>query len=294
MKRYKGNPILKPIPSNPWESRAVFNPGIISLEGRVHLLYRAMGDDGVSRLGYASSPDGYTIEERFPNPVFEPSLPADRYGCEDPRLTPMDKRCIMTYTGLRDKVLYAHQISITQIGLEDLLHKRWRWGERWLPFPGVRNKDAVIFPRKIRNRYVMYHRIHPDICIAYSDDLHNWYDIKAVVEPRPGMWDCWKVGAATPPIEVSEGWLLIYHGVDFEKVYRIGTLLIDKENPEEIIYRSEDPILEPTEDYERFGNVPNVVFSCGATIMDGNLLLYYGGADTVIGVAIYDLGELIP
>jgi len=271
----------------------VFNAAAVYLDKRVHILYRAMGEDGVSRLGYASSSDGYHIEERLPYPVFEPRDPTERDGCEDPRLTPIDGRYIMAYTALRDRVRCTFQAAITSISMEDLSYKRWNWGERQLPFPGIRNKDAVIFPDRIKDRYVMYHRIDPDICVAYSDDLRRWYDIKAVIEPRSGSWDCLKVGAAGPPIDIEEGWLLIYHGVDARFIYRLGVIILDKENPERVIHRSEEPILEPTEDYERFGCVPNVVFSCGAILLDGQLLIYYGGADTVIGVATFDLNEVL-
>ena len=293
MKRFNGNPILRPISEHAWEARAVFNAATVYVGERVHILYRAVGNDGVSRLGYASSSDGYHIEERVPSPVFEPANFTEKYGCEDPRLTLRNEQCIMAYTALRDSISNAHQIALTSIATDDFINKRWNWGERRTPFPGVRNKDAVILPCKVKGRYVLFHRIDPDICIASSDDLEHWSDIKAIITPRLGKWDCLKVGAAGPPIEISEGWLFIYHGVNFERVYRLGILLLDKDDHERILYRSEKPILEPTTDYERFGRVPNVVFSCGAILMDDQILIYYGGADTVVCVAAYDLGELI-
>ena len=293
MKRFEGNPILEPISSHRWESRMVFNVAAVNLDDTIHLVYRAVGDDGISRLGYASSSDGYHIDERLPDPIFEPSNESERDGCEDPRLTHLEGRCVMTYTALRSLVRCAFQVGMTTISTDDFLHKRWDWGERLLPFQGIRNKDAVVFPRKIDGRYVMYHRIEPDVCVAYSDDLQRWCDIKTILEPRVGMWDGFKVGAAGPPIEVSDGWLFIYHGVNFDKVYRLGVAMVDKDDPENVVYRSEDPILEPAEDYERFGKVPNVVFSCGAVPLDDKILVYYGGADTVVCVATYEENELI-
>jgi predicted GH43/DUF377 family glycosyl hydrolase len=293
MKRFQGNPILKPIPKHAWEARAVFNAAALHVGGRVHVLYRAVGNDGVSRLGYASSLDGYDIEERLSSPVFEPANHAEKDGCEDPRLTFLGEQCIMAYTALRDRVSNAYQIALTAIATNDLVNERWNWGERRTPFVGVRNKDAAILPRKVNGRYVMFHRIDPDICITYSEDLQHWSGIKAIVGPRLGKWDCLRIGAAGPPIEISEGWLFIYHGVNFERVYRLGALLLDKDDPERVLNRSESPILEPTTDYERFGRVPNVVFSCGGILMDDQLLIYYGGADTVVCVATYDLSELI-
>ena len=293
MKRFQGNPILRSVSMHPWESRRVFNATASFMEKRVHILYRAMGNDGISRLGYASSSDGYLIEERLSFPVFEPAINAEKMGCEDPRLTILDGGFAMTYTALCE---YNHQlvyqVALTSITIEDFVKKSWKWGNRRLPFLGIRNKDAAIFPRKINGKYVMFHRIEPDICVAYSDDLERWYDIKAVMRPRTKNWDCWKVGAAGPPIELNEGWLFIYHGVNFDKIYSLGVALLDRRNPEIVLYRSEKPILTPVEDYERFGKVPNVVFSCGNILMDSQLIIYYGGADSVLCVATYDLSEL--
>ncbi len=295
MKRFKDNPILQPIITNPWESKEVFNPAAMRIHERVYLLYRALGNDGISRIGYAASSDGYKIDERSPTPVFEPNNVAEKYGCEDPRLTLFDNQLVMAYTALAEidhELLY--QISLTSISVDNFLNKQWEWNERLLPFRDIRNKDAALFPKKIGGKYVMFHRLEREMCLAYSDDLKRWYDIKALMRPRTTSWDSWKIGAAGPPIEINEGWLAIYHGVSFEKVYSLGALLLDRENPEKILYRSEKPILTPVTDHERFGKVPNVVFSCGNVLIDGKVLVYYGAADSVICVATYELGELVP
>ncbi|MFB0558905.1 MAG: glycosidase [Candidatus Bathyarchaeia archaeon] len=289
MGRFEGNPIIKPVEHHPWESRYVFNPAMIRLGGRIHIFYRAMGEDMVSRLGYASSEDGYNINERLPYPVFEPVTPSEWRGCEDPRLTLLEGRCLMTYTAYGD----IYQIGITTISVDYILEKRWEWGERYYPFPNIRNKNAVIFPDRIRGRYAMFHRLDPSIYISYSDDLRSWDTPKLVMIPRKDSWDCVKIGSASPPIELDSGWLLIYHGVDEKRTYRLGAAIFEKENPERIVYRTKEPILEPDEDYERLGFVPNVVFSCGSVLMDSKLLISYGGADTVIGVATFDLSEII-
>jgi predicted GH43/DUF377 family glycosyl hydrolase len=109
--------------------------------------------------------------------------------------------------------------------VDDFLARRWRWGERLLTFPGIHNKDAVLFPEKFKGDYVMFHRIEPDICIARSDDLNRWYGLKYVLGPRASGWDAWKIGAAGPPFLVNEGWLLIYPGVSRAKVYSLGVVL---------------------------------------------------------------------
>ena len=295
MKRYQHNPILEPIGTHAWESRLVFNAAAFAANNRVHILYRAMGDDNVSRIGLASSSDGYNIDERLPLPVFNPSNDAEKDGCEDPRLTLFDDTLVMAYTAFGIHSQHSvYQIGLTSIRMDDFLARRWQWGERLLAFPGIHNKDAVLFPEKIKGDYVMFHRIEPDVCIARSDDLRRWYGLKFVLGPRESGWDSWKVGAAGPPILINEGWLLIYHGVNADKVYSLGVALLEKNNPENVIYRSEEPILTPTENYERFGKVPNVVFSCGQVMMDDQLLIYYGGADTVLSVATCELGELLP
>lgn len=295
MRRYKGNPILEPKGENPWESRLVFNSAAIHLKDKIHLLYRAMGNDGVSRIGYANTSDGCNIDYRSANPVFEPSEEVELKGCEDPRLSLLEDKIVMAYTALCELDHgQLYQISLTSIAIEDFLSQKWKWDNRLLPFRGIRNKDAVIFPRKINGKYVMLHRFDPDICLAYSDDLKRWYDLRYAFGPRVKSWDSWKIGAGGTPIEVNEGWLVIYHGVSFEKVYCLGVALLGKNNPEEVIYRSEIPVLVPAEDYERFGKVPNVVFSCGNILLDNEVLVYYGAADSVLCVATYELGELLP
>jgi predicted GH43/DUF377 family glycosyl hydrolase len=295
MNRFKGNPILVPNKKNSWENYAVFNAAAIYGNSQVHIVYRAMGDDNISRLGYATSNDGFTITERLDEPIFLPANHAERDGCEDPRLTIIGDQVLMAYTAFRNHDYpIVFQISLTSIGLNDLLNRQWNWKERILPFPGVRNKDAVILPGKVDGKYVMYHRIEPSICVAYSDDLKQWHGFKSIMEPRDKMWDSLKIGAAGTPIELNEGYLFIYHGVDHQKNYSLGAALLDKDNPEKVLFRTDKPILSPCEGYECVGQVPNVVFSCGNVKIDDQVIVYYGGADSVLCAASYELNELLP
>ena len=289
MVRFEGNPILEPIEDHPWESRYVFNTAMISLGGRIHYFYRAMGEDKVSRIGYASSEDGCHIDLRLPNPVFEPSCFLEKYGCEDPRLSVIGDRYVMTYTAYGD----IFQVGITSISSSDILEMNWAWGERRFPFPNTWNKNAVVFPRMIGGRYIMLHRHEPDICIAHSGDLCSWKHTDIMMRPRQGRWDSAKIGAAGPPMELEDGWLLVYHGVDDDRTYRLGAAILDKDDPRKVRGRTDEPILEPREEYERVGQVPNVVFSCGSVIVDEKLLISYGAADTVIGVASFRLDEIL-
>ncbi|MCW3994850.1 MAG: glycosidase [Candidatus Bathyarchaeota archaeon] len=295
MKRFEGNPILKPDGKHDWESRTVSNAAAILLDKQIHLLYRAMGNDNISRIGYAVTTDGYNIDERAPDPAFSPIMEAENAGCEDPRLTVLGDSLIMTYVAYGQYAYHkVYQVALTSIPITNFLARQWIWGERRLCMPGIRNKDAIVFPKKINDEYIMFLRFDPDICIARSNDLNLWYKLEFVMGPRLDSWDSFKVGATGLPIELNEGWLFIYHGVNYSNVYCLGVALLDKERPEQVIYRGKEPILTPEKDYERLGKVQNVVFSCGNVLIDDKVLVYYGGADSVLCVATYDLAELLP
>ena len=304
LQRYKENPILTAT-EYLWESRLVSNPAAIYLGGKTHLLYTAWGGDRKVRLGYASTSDGFRIDERLDQPVFFPKeRDFENQGVEDPRLTLLEGRVYLTYTAkLVEKGICRPAIS--SISPEDFLAKNWSWFKHRLLLPEhiESNRNVVIFPEKIQGRYVMYHR--PifledigSIWVAYSYDLRNWTDHKKIAGPRSGMWDDAKIGAGSPPIKLKDCWLLIYHGVHQKDwSYRLGVMLIDLENPEKILYRSEKPILEPEKDYELYGTAPRVVFSSGAVLIGDQLFVYYGGADKVIGVSskarIFDLESIV-
>jgi len=300
LKRFEGNPILKPIKNHDWE-KYVYNPGAIFLEDKVHIIYRAMGKDHVSRFGYASSKDGFHIDERLDEPIFIPSREFEESvvkfynsGVEDPRVVKIGKKIYMTYAAVDGRVAY---IALASIDVKDFLNKKWKWKRHGILFPDCDGRDAVLFPKKIKNRFVLYPRFKPDISVSYSKDLKNWTKPKRVMKSRKGMWDDLKIGAGTPPILTEKGWLLIYHGVQATRkgnIYRVGLALTDLENPEKILFRSEKPILEPVKKYERIGQVNNVVFPCGAVVLEEKLYVYYGGADSVVCVATADISKLLP
>lgn len=303
-------PILEPVQSHRWESRYVLNAAAVRLEGTVYILYRAYGDEDISRIGLAWTRDGVTIDGRLDEPVFYPANASESAGCEDPRVTVIGERMYMLYTAW-DRVV--PQIALASIPVRDFLDRRWdRWHRHGLGFPGLSNKDAVLYPRKFDGKYVLYHRIDPNMWVSYLDDLEcPWPRTghKVVIGPRPGMmWDGLKIGAGAQPIETTAGWLNIYHGVDYERSYRLGVLFTDLEDPSKVLYQSPNPILEPAVDFEvgkgAGGDfwVPNVVFTCGAVPAqdkevigpDDEVLVYYGAADTAIGVAKGRLKDLVP
>lgn len=290
LRRFSNNPILKPIKKHKWECGAVFNCATVFDGKIVHLLYRAIGeyDTYISRLGYAFSKDGFNFE-RSDKPVFEPKEKYERFGCEDPRVTQIDNKFYITYTALSSRAWSGKGNRVALAATMD-----FRSFERHgIILPDMENKDAVIFPEKIKGKYVMYHRTMPDIWIGYSDNLKEWYNHKIVMSPREGLWDCKKIGAGPPPIKTEQGWLLFYHGVDEKRVYRLGVALFDLNDPSRLIARQEEPILEPEEPWELEGDVPTVVFNCGAIEKDGMYYVYYGGADTVIGVATVSKEEAL-
>jgi len=300
LSRYKGNPILSPIMANPWESIMVYNCAAIYVGGKVHIVYRAQGSKlGVSRLGYASSKDGFKIDERLDYPIYGPDPASDLecFGIEDPRLTQIDDRIYMAYSAYGYNMgmvfpIKRVQIGMTSISVDDFLNKKWNWSKRTYPLYLVDNKNSFFFPEKINGKYVFIHRIPPHMWIAYSDDMKTWENQKILMSPK-FEWEYFKIGGGAPPIKTEKGWLLIYHGVDRKMEYRLGVALLDLKEPGKIIGRREEPFLKPEADYEVNGVVPNVTFTCGAVKIGDMLHLYYGGADTVVCVATAKIKDVL-
>lgn len=288
LQRHPDNPILRPNPLNDWEALNVFNPGVIYHNNLFHMFYRAQGLDYVSHIGYAVSSDGVHFN-RLQQPVFSPELEDEKRGVEDPRLTYLqdEGRFIMAYTA------YGATGSITPRFAESCNLIEWR--RLGALVEGEDNKDHVLFPRKIKGRYVSFHRRPPSIWLAYSDDpeLSNWGDFVEVMGPREDGWDSKRVGGGGAPIETEHGWLVLYHAYDFDHVYRLGVCLLDLDDPRRVISRPRDFIMEPEMTWELKGDVPTVVFSAANPVVDGAVYVYYGGADRLIGLATCALDELV-
>ncbi len=278
-------PILEPVPWHTWENKCVFNCAVVH-DGKVfHMLYRAQGEDMVSRIGYAISIDGYSFN-RLEKPVFTPASPHELYGVEDPRITKIKEKYYMLYTAYSPKGTRVAMASTENFFI---------WERHGVVIHDVNNKDAALFPEKINGKYVMLHRIEPDIWLAFSDNLIDWTDFVSIAKPREGYWDNLKIGAGAPPIKTPHGWLLLYHGVEKadRPIYRLGFILLDLNDPTKVLKRSEEPILEPEEEWEIFGVVPNVVFSDAMVEYQGKCFVYYGAADTCICVATIDVQEVL-
>lgn len=315
LKRYEKNPILLPR-GDDWESIAVFNPAAVYWNNEIHLLYRAVGDywKYVSRLGHAVFDANLKLKKRFDQPCFGPDLKLWEPSIEDPRFTELEGKLYLTYVvtmkpgppgpvrirlGLpRQERCYAR----TALAAVKDFNNFTRMGII-TPYE-THARDTVIFPEKIEGKYAVLHRPanwigarygtdRPGTWFAYLDRINGkMFGHKLLMKPEE-HWESTKIGPGPPPIKTEKGWLLIYHGVDANHVYRAGVVLLDLEQPWKVIARSRQPILEPERDYERIGDTPNVVFPEGAVRIGDELLVFYGGADRVCCAATVDLNELV-
>ena len=306
LNRFDGNPIIKPDPKLAWQRRAVFNPTALYEYGRVHLAYRAMSEDNTSVIGFASSGDGYNFDDRPSEPIYTPRepfeaklVPGGNSGCEDPRLTRIGDTVYMLYTAFNGRS--EPRVALTYIKTDDFIARCWNWS---LPIlispPNVPDKDAALFPKKIQGRYAILHRLGTSIWLDYADDLqfgdNKWLKGNIIMSPKDELPDTEKVGISGPPFETKEGWLLLYHCVSRKTqpmTYYVAAALLNLKDPSKILARRKVPILQPETPYELYGQVNNVVFPCGAAVIGEDLFVYYGGADTVIGVATMKLSELL-
>lgn len=300
--------ILKP----EGEIGAIFNPGATEYNGDVYLLPRVVKkgytlktngyENYISEIWLARSKDGknFTLSDE---PFIKPDKPHDKLGCEDARITRLGNECLITYTALSQSTFTKKRIG--RIGLastEDFSEVE----KHGIIGPDVNNKDAVIFPEKINGKIGVLHRIDPDIQIIYFDDIeqlkenHNaefWKEYlgeldKHTVLKRKYKWESMKIGAGSPPIKTDEGWLLITHDVDENKIYRAGAVLLDLDDPQKVIARLPYPILEPEMNYEIIGDIDNVVFPCGTVVKGDELFVYYGAADSKCCLATCNLDDL--
>jgi len=310
LEKAEGNPIIQPNEDNPWEAWQVFNPGAVLIDEKVHLIYRAVGQDGISRFGYASSENGLDIKERLSYPIFKHKLKKVSFnyysfasggsfgGSEDPRLTRVGKEptLYILYTACDEGL----RIGLTSIKIVDFLQKKWKWSSpKLISPPGQLHKNWVIFPEKIAGKYAILHSINPEISIAYLNSLNfkkgEYINSFYSGEGNKKSWDNWIRGAGPPPLKTKYGWLLFYHAMDKNDPgkYKVGAMILDLNQPEKILYRSKKPILEPEKDYEMNGFKAGVAYASGAAIKENNLLLYYGAADSYICAAQANLEALL-
>ncbi|MBA3733001.1 hypothetical protein H0W91_01345 [Patescibacteria group bacterium] len=302
-KRLTAGPMFVPRKKIDWESLAVFNPAAIYLGGKTHILYRAMSQDNTSVVGYVESVDGLVVDYQSNEPIYSPretfeekKVPGGNSGCEDPRLTKIGDVIYMCYTAYNG--ITPPAVALTSITEKDFLAKRWNWKKPVLiTKEGVDDKDGCLHPEKVKGKYFLYHRVENIICGDYGSTVefkekNNFRNIP-ILRPRAGMWDSKKVGMSVPPIRTEKGWILLYHGVSDDSVYRVGAILLDLKDPTVVLSRTTGFLFEPVLPYEKKGQVNNVVFPCGATVRNGVVYMYYGGGDSVVDVASMPLKELL-
>jgi len=295
--REPANPIITP-DDLPYPATAVFNPGVAEQAGRVVLLLRVEDRQGRSHLTVARSAngvDGWRIET---SPLIAPRLDGpdhlyERFGCEDARITYLPDLevyaiCYTASSPAGPGVAVATTKDFSSVCPMGLI----------LP---PNNKDAALFPRRIGRRWAMLHRPVTGglehIWVASSPDLVHWGAPACLFVERGGpWWDADRVGAGAPPIETPAGWLLIYHGVKSTPagpICRLGLALTELDRPARPRGRCPAWVFGPAADYERRGDVPNVVYTCGALVRGEDLWLYYGSANSCVCLARAKLARLV-
>jgi len=311
-KRHSPNPILSPSDiqinhSELVDVSSVFNPGGIKINGTTHLLLRVQNRGRETIILHATSNDGIQFDIS-PEPVVFTGLgQVDEtiFHIYDPRITLVDNDIfIVTAVDVVGKCLLA-------------LFKTSNFKElNFLGFTGEDDiRNGVLFPEKINGKYAMFNRPNKnsvdsgtttgsEIWYSESGDLKQWSQKEKIMEGRLHFWDEY-IGAGPPPIKTKQGWLLVYHGIamHYQPIYQAGVVLLDLEQPWKIKSRGRYNILEPRELWETVGQVPNVVFPTALIVdkfdkdgfaeKDSSINLYYGAADTHIGLATSTIQELI-
>ena len=290
--RYSRNPIVKrdQIPG----SNSIFNSAVIAKDGHFVGIFRSDNMAMEQHLFLAKSSDAIHWDiEPTPMPLYGKDDEQVGVACGyDPRVCRIDKRYYVTWCN------NYHGPTIG-VAYSDDFKKFYQLENAFLPF----NRNGVLFPRKIHGKYMMLsrpsdngHTPFGDMYLSQSTDMEHWGFHRFVMGAQGFAWT--KIGAGPIPIETDEGWLLIFHGVGTTcngMIYSMGAAILDIDEPWKVKYRCKPYIFHPTELYECVGDVPNVTFPC-ASLQDaktGRIAIYYGAADTVVGLAFAKADELI-
>ena len=293
--RFEGNPIIT-ADDLPFPCLGLHNAGAVKIGETYILLLRVEDMRGRSFFAVARSEDGYrfVVDEK---PVLLPAKKGpfavyEELGIEDPRITQLDGKYYITYT--------AHSHRGSRLALATT--KNFKTFRRLRLLTEPENRSGALMPRMFGDRFALLERPlvgdSGHLWISYSKDLTYWGDARAILDARGGFWDCHRVGVGCPPIATDKGWLLIYYGTKHTSggmIYRIGSALLDSDDPSAVIGRCDIPILTPREYYERVGDVDNMVFTTGAVVdeLTGNLMIYYGAATNAICLGLAKIDDLI-
>ena len=292
--KYGKNPIITK-EQVPFAVNSIFNAGAVKFKDEYLLVCRIEMPTGRSSFLLARSKDGinFTLED---SPCLTPENHNNFYkyaewGIEDARITQINNKYYLTYTGFSK---YMPLVILSET--EDFKNFNVLG-----PITEPSNKDCALFPEKINGNYWKIDRPaadgRHDMWISRSPDLLHWGGFEFLTEPTPGTWEADKIGISTQPVKTKEGWLVLYHGVrgfGISYLYKLGVMLLDLKKPWIVLGRSKEPIIAPDHDYERVGDVGNVVFSNGWIVEDdGKVNIYYSGADTNICLATTTVDHLL-
>lgn len=292
--RHPNNPIIT-VNDLPYPANVVFNPGVAEVDNEVVLLLRVEDRCGMSHLTVARSADGVTNWRISETPLLSPGQPRwpyEEWCCEDARITQIaEHEWLIMYTAYS-----RFGPAVAMAGTHDF-ESAARFG---IVFP-PNNKDATVFPKQIGDEWFMLHRpasgTQEHIWYSVSRDLIHWSAPGCLMEERGGpFWDGTRVGVGGIPTLTDEGWLLIYHGVKElggNPIYRLGLVLLDRDDPRKVLKRTREWVFSPREPYERMGDLPNAVYTCGQLLRGDELWMYYGAADSSVCLATARLDDLL-
>lgn len=294
MWRYSQNPVI-PRDLLP-RSNSIFNSAVVPFQGAFAGVFRADDTRRVMDVHAGKSTDGLNWDIQ-PDPIDficdTPDIAAFEHRY-DPRVCWIEDRYYVTWCN-------GYHGPTIGVGYTYDFETFYQMENAFLPH----NRNGVLFPRKINGKFAMLsrpsdtgHTPFGDIFYSESPDMVHWGRHRFVMKPKPWTWESTKIGAGPIPIETTEGWLLIYHGVLTScngYVYSMGAALLDLEEPWRVLYRAAPYLLSPQMLYECVGDVPNVVFPCAALAdaPTGRIAVYYGAADTVTGLAFTHVDDLI-
>jgi predicted GH43/DUF377 family glycosyl hydrolase len=294
-----------------FEALGVLNPAVIIHQGLIHMFYRALDQEGVSTIGYCLLASPISVANRHEKPILVGQTPAEKKGLEDPRIVCIDGLFYLSYTAFDGwsalgslllsydlKHFFGRKVIVAQ----QPIHKRKKGKPqhfRW-------DKNLVFFPRKINGKIFFMHRIKPHILLSSVHDIseitpafwdqsaHTMVNKRLLLNPRE--LGSTYVGAGCPPIETLFGWVLIYHAAyqnAAQIIYKIHVALLDLDDPSQVLANLPYPVLEPQTEYERFGNVNNVVFPTACIQIEDLVYVYYGAADSCIACAYFSMSALL-
>lgn len=292
IRRCKGNPIIT-VDDLHFRCSDICNAGAVKVDGQYILLLTVQMLQGFTQIYVARSSDGYTFDFEN-NPLISPSLEQEykeynQMGVLDPRITYLDDTYYITYDAFGK---HGYRLALAKTN-------DFKSIERLGFVSQPDTKAGALFPAKINGKYARLERPWNggSIWLSYSEDLKYWGWPEVVMTPRGGYWDACRIGAASPPVLIDKGWMFVYYGVKDTSagpLFRLGAAILDKDNPAHVLYRTNVPILSPREEYERVGDIPNLVFSCGAILEpNGELKLYYGAARSCICVGTTRIDSIL-